>query len=302
MMTSLKRVIKSGLKGFLRNTGLTVATLFIMLMVIFLISSLYLFNQAADILISSIQDKVDISVYFKDTTSSQDIIEFKSELDNMEEVKNVEYVTKEDALASFTERHKDDPVLMESLAELGANPFLASLNIRASQASQYEQINSFLEDSSLASSIEKIDYYRRKPVIDKLFSLTSSLNKGGLVFSLVLGVIAVLVAFNTIRIAIYNSKEEISVMRLVGASNWFIRGPFVIQGIISGLAAVVIALILSLVLSYFLDSTIREIAPDISIFRLFVGNFWVLLLIQLLVGIGLGALSSLIAVRKYLKI
>ncbi len=302
MMTSLKRVIKSGLKGFLRNTGLTVATLFIMLMVIFLISSLYLFNQASDILISSIQDKVDISVYFKDTTSSQDIIEFKSELDNMEEVKNVEYVTKEDALASFTERHKDDPVLMESLAELGANPFLASLNIRASQASQYEQINSFLEDSSLASSIEKIDYYRRKPVIDKLFSLTSSLNKGGLVFSLVLGVIAVLVAFNTIRIAIYNSKEEISVMRLVGASNWFIRGPFVIQGIISGLAAVVIALILSLVLSYFLDSTIREIAPDISIFRLFLGNFWVLLLIQLLVGIGLGALSSLIAVRKYLKI
>ncbi len=302
MMTSLKRIIKSGFKGFLRNTGLTVATVFIMLMVIFLISSLYLFNEASDILIASIQDKVDISVYFKEGTSSQEIIEFKSEIDGMSEVKETEYVTKDQALEEFTERHKNDPVLMESLAELGVNPFLASLNIRASQASQYQQISSFLEDCSFAGSIEKVDYYRRKPVIDKLFSLTSSLNKGGLIFSLVLGIIAVLVAFNTIRIAIYNSKEEISVMRLVGASNWFIRGPFVIQGITAGLVATFIALILTFVLSYSLDSTIREIAPDISIFKLFLGNFWILLLIQLLVGIGLGALSSLIAVRKYLKI
>ncbi len=302
MLSSFKRTIKLGLESFFRNTGLTVAVVFIMIMVIFLISSLYLFNQASNILISSIQEKVDISVYFKEEVNPDKILESKAELNQVAEVKDIEYVSKETALEKFTERHKNDPVLMESLNEVGTNPFLASLSIKANQASQYEQINSFLENCSFANLIEKVDYYRRKPVIDRLFSLTSALNKGGILFSLILGAIAVLVAFNTIRIAILNSKKEISIMRLVGASNWFIRGPFVIQGIAAGVLATLITLLLTLGLSFGLDSTIKEVAPEISTFGLFLGNFWILVLIQLVAGIGLGSISSLIAVRKYLKI
>jgi len=302
MLTSFKRVIKTGWKGFRRNIGLSLATILIMVMVISLATLLFLLNPVSDILITDIKEKVDISVYFKEDVLSEDILEVETEILKIPEVKDVEYVSKEQALEKFIEKHRDDPVLMESLTEVGANPFLASLNIMAWEVSQYEQVTNFLETSSFRSLIDKVDYHQRKPVIDKVFSMVSGFNKIGIFFSIVFAVVAVLVAFNTIRIAIYNSGEEISIMRLVGASNRFVRGPFLIQGVIIGFIAALITVLISFGLCYGFDAKIKAIAPEISIFSIFVSNFFVLFLIQLATGIGLGIISSYIAVRKYLKI
>jgi len=281
---------------------LSIATILIMVVVISLATLLFLLNPASKILISGLQEKVDISVYFREDVLLEDIWEVESEISRIPEVKNIEYVSKEQALEKFIEKHRDDPVLMESLTEVGYNPFLASLNIKAWQASQYEQVTNFLETGPFRNLIDKVDYHQRKPVIEKVFSVTSGINKVGIFFSIIFGAIAILVAFNTIRIAIYNSSEEISIMRLVGASNWFVRGPFLIQGAIVGFIATLITLIITFGICYGLDSKIRVIAPEISIFSLFLSNFWALILIQLATGIGLGILSSFIAVRKYLKI
>ncbi|MBZ9577584.1 ABC transporter permease [Patescibacteria group bacterium] len=302
MLTSFKRIIKTGWKGFSRNIGLSIATILIMVMVISLATLLFLLNPASKILISGLQEKVDISVYFGEDVLPEDIWEVKSEISRIPEVKDIEYVSREQALEKFIEKHRDDPVLMESLTEVGYNPFLASLNIKAWQVSQYEQVTNFLETGPFRNLIDKVDYHQRKPVIEKVFSVTSGINKVGIFFSIIFGAIAILVAFNTIRIAIYNSSEEISIMRLVGASNWFVRGPFLIQGAIVGFIATLITLIITFGICYGLDSKIRVIAPEISIFSLFLSNFWTLILIQLATGIGLGILSSLIAVRKYLRI
>ena len=302
MFTSFKRIIKAGWFAFSRNIGLSLATVFIMMMAISLITFLFLLNISAKILISSIQEKVDISVYFKEDVLPEDILQVKSEIAKIPEVKDVEYVSKEKALEKFIEKHRDDPVLMESLTEVGSNPFLASLSVKAWQASQYEQVNKFLENFSYKNLIAKVDYYQRKPVIDRLFSITSGINRGGILFSIVLGIIAILVAFNAVRIAIYNSSEEISTMKLVGASNWFIRGPFLIQGVIAGILAVLIALLITFVISFGLNSRVEAIAPEISIFGLFISNFGILVLIQFVLGIGLGMISSAIAIRKYLKV
>lgn len=281
---------------------MSMATILIMVVVISLATLLFLLNPASKILISGLQEKVDISVYFGEDVLPEDIWEVESEISRIPEVKGVEYVSREQALEKFIERHRDDPVLMESLTEVGYNPFLASLNIKAWQVSQYEQVTNFLETGPFRNLIDKVDYYQRKPVIEKVFSITSGINKVGIFFSIIFGAIAILVAFNTIRIAIYNSSEEISIMRLVGASNWFVRGPFLIQGAIVGFIATLITLIITFGICYGLDSKIRVIAPEISIFSLFLSNFWTLILIQLATGIGLGILSSFIAVRKYLKI
>ncbi len=302
MFTSLRRVIKTGWRGFRRNIGLSLATILIMVMVISLATLLFLLSPVSDILITDIKEKVDISVYFKEDVLSEDILEVETEILKIPEVKDVEYVSKEQALEKFIERHKDDPVLMESLTEVGANPFLASLNIRAWEVSQYEQVTNFLETSPFRSLIDKVDYHQRKPVIDKVFSMVSGFYKIGIFFSIVFAVVAVLIAFNTIRIAIYNSGEEISIMRLVGASNWFVRGPFLIQGIIIGFIAALITLLISFGLCYGFDNKIKAIAPEISIYSIFVSNFFLLFLIQLATGIGLGVISSYVAVRKYLKI
>jgi len=302
MLRLFKRVIKTGWKGFRRNIGLSLATILIMVIVISLATLLFLLNPVSKILIVDIEKKVDISVYFKEDVSSKYILEVESEISKIPEVKDVEYVSKDQALEKFIEKHQDDPVLMESLTELGSNPFLASLNVRAWDPSQYGQVANLLETSSFRNLIDKVDYHERKPVIEKVFSVVSGLNRIGIFFSILFAAIAVLIAFNTVRIAIYNSGEEISVMRLIGASNWFVRGPFLIQGVIIGFIATLITLLITFGLCYGFDARIKTIAPDISIYSIFVSNFFLLFLIQLATGIGLGIISSYIAVRKYLKI
>ena len=302
MLTSFKRIIKIGWKEFSRNIGISIATIFIMVMVISLVTMLFLLGPISDTLISIVEDKIDISVYIKEDVSVGGIMELKSEISRIPEVEDVDYVSKEEALETFIKTHKDDPVLIESLTEVGYNPFLSCLNIKARQASQYEQVTSFLEGGTFQNLIEKIDYHERKPVIEKVFALTNGINKIGIFFSIIFGVIAVLIAFNAVRIAIHSSKEEISVMRLVGASNWFVRGPFLIQGIIVGFISALITLLITFIFSYFLEPKVRSLAPEISIWGIFVSNFLFLFLIQLATGIGLGIISSYIAIRKYLKI
>lgn len=301
MIASLKRIIKAGWIGFSRNRALSIATIFIMVMIICLATSLVLLQGVAGFLITDLQEKIDISVYFKEDSPEQDILRVKEEVSKIPEVKSVEYISKEECLNRFSQKHKQDPLLMDSLQELGLNPFLPALNIRAWQASQYAAVVSFLEKDSFESIIEKIDYYERKPIIERLFKVTSDVNKAGVIFSIVLASVAVLVAFNTIRLAIYSSREEISVMRLVGASNWFIRGPFIAQGVIVGLISIIISLLAFILSCYFLTPKIQTIIPGFNLFSYFSSQLSTIFYVQLATGIGLGIISSVIAIRKYLE-
>ena len=302
MFIALKRIIKTGWLNFHRQGGLTFATVSIMVMTISLITFLFLFQGIIQSLILDLQEKVDISVYFKKDSLEEEILRAKDEISKIPEVKSIEYVSREEALDRFTQKHKDDPLLMEALAEVGENPLLASLNIKTYQASQYEYLANFFEGASFQNTIEKVDYHQNKVIIEKIFAISSNIRLIGIIFSLLLGTIAVLVAFNTTRLAIYNSKGEISIMRLVGASNWFIRGPFLVQGIIAGIVATLITLSLFVLLTFFLNSRLEVLLPNFSLFDYFLNNFAILLLIQLATGIGLSTISSIVAIRKYLQV
>ncbi len=302
MFTILKRTIRFGWISFRRQGYLTIATVFIMVMTISLITFLFLFHQISLVLISQLQEKVDISVYFKGEVFEKDILEVKEEIAKIPEVKNVEYVSPQSALQEFIERHKDNSVLIESLKEVGENPFLASLNIKTAQAAQYAAIADFLETAPFRNLIAKVDYYQRQPVIERIFLITSGISRATLLFSLILATAAVLVAFNQIRMAIYTQKEEISVQRLVGASNWFIRGPFLFQGVICGFLATLVCLLIIIPVLYFFGQKLEIFLPGINIFDYFIGNLSFFFLIQLAVGLGLGIISSLIAIGKYLRV
>jgi cell division transport system permease protein len=302
MLTSLKRVIRTGWEDFSRHMSLSLGAVFVMVIVISLPTFLFIMKPASDILISEIKNKVDISVYFKEDVKPEDVFLVKSAVSKIPTVKEVTYDSKEDVLKKFVERHENDPVLMQSLEEIGLNPFLSSLNIKTLQASQYQQIADFLETGPFKNLIYKVDYRQRKEVIERIFSTISAVNKIGIFFSLILGIVAVLLAFNAVKTAIGNAKEEIGVMRLVGASNWFIRGPFMTQGVIIGLTAGLITFFFSFIFCWVLDSKVKLIAPQISLSGIFTDNLAVLILIQLASGVGLGAVSSLIAIRKHLKI
>ena len=303
MITSLRRIFKFGWLSFFREGGgLAFATIFILTMAVCAISSLFFLNDISEALISKIQDKVDVSVYFKYETSESDILRIKDEVLIISEVKDVEYISKEQALDEFKARHQDSAVLMGSLDEVGVNPFLASLNIRAFEASQYQAVADFFGTGEFDAVVEKVDYYQRKPIIERLDSLSSNLRTVAIVFSVVLAIVAILVAFNAVRLAIYSSREEIKIQRMVGASNWFIRGPFLVQGAISGLAAALISFLFFFLICWLSSSKMEFLFSGFNLFSFFLSGAWIILLIQFVSGIFLGIASSFIAVRRYLKV
>ncbi len=302
MFESIKRIFGLGWKMFLREKGITVATVFVLFLVINLIGGLFLLKDMGTFLIQNVEDKVDISVYFKQSASEDEILTIKKKIVDFPEVKRAEYISQDKALNQFTERHKSDFSLIESIEELGMNPFLASLNVQAKNPSQYEKVYAFLSNLETGDIIEKIDYYQRETVIQKIHALSSQLSQAGLYLAIILFIVAVIVTLNTVRLSIYNSKKEIEIQKLVGASNWFIKAPFLIQGMLCGVTASIISFLCLAFACWFFNPQIRNLFLDFNLYNLFMSEVWTLLGIQVMVGILLGVISSNIAVKKYLKV
>ena len=302
MLTNLTRIFGSGWKNFNRHSGFSLATIVIMIMVVSLATFIFLLRETSSSLIAQLEAGVDLRVYFEEDLSTEELMDIREELAKIPEIKSFEYVSREEALYGFKDRYKDNPIIMESLEEVGTNPFLASLNINAWEPAQYASIAGFLERSAFSESITKIDYAQKAPAIERLFSITSTLSRAGIILGSILVLVVMIIVFNTARLAIYNSKEEIEIMRLVGASNWFIRGPFLVQGALCGFFATLISLLLFTGVLYYVSPKLEFLAQGFELFAFFVNNLFIILGIQLAAGVGLGALSSWLAVRKYLKI
>lgn len=304
MFTNLKRALNFALIDFNRNKGVSLAAIFVLTVTTLLITGLFFVQGTGNYLILTIQNKIDVAAYFKQDTREEDILSIKDRLlNNSPEIKNVQYVSREDALEEFTKRHQENETFSKALLEVGDNPFLPSLNITTTgNPSSYEQISNILQSNEFSEIIEKVDFSQKKDTIEKVFSITSSINRFGLALSLLLILVATLVVFNTIKLVINGSKEEINNMRIVGAPSWFIRSPFVIEGAIFGLISFAVCFLLTLLLSYFLATGLKSIMPGFDLFAYFISNFWIVILIQLASGVGLGAICSFIAVKKYLSV
>lgn len=304
MLTSFNRVIKFAFQDFARNKGISVAAIFVLIIAIMMATGLFFFQGIASYLTSEIQNKIDITAYFKEGTLEEDILKVKEEILKVSaEIKDVEYVSQEQALLIFNERHKDNPVLAKALEQVGNNPFLPSLNIITNgDPAQYEQIADILQTSDFGKLIDKVDFSQKKDTIEKVYSITTNINKYGIIAGAIFIFVAMLVVFNTIRLAVDSSREEISTMRIVGASDWFIKGPFIIQGVIYGFIAFIFCILVSGLFAYFSSQKLGVILPGFNMFDYFLTNIWILVLIQLGFGIAVGIISSLIVVRKYLEV
>lgn len=302
MITYLRRIFRFGWHNFFRESGLSIATVFVLTITILLFSFLYTTQVGVEHIITQIKDKIDISVYLKPDITQSDLMSLQENLMEMPEVKNVMVVSSEDALEQFKERHKNDSIILESLEVVGTNPFYASLNIVAVEPDQYSAILTVLNSNSLEDLVHKIDYIEKKTVIDRLNNGINDVNAVGIFFIIVLGIVAVLVTFNTIRLAIYDSSAEIGIMRLVGAPNKFIRGPFIVQGMLAGIISSMIAFIVFFIVSYIAGPRIESITNGFNSFVWFGSKVIVIFFLQLFSGIILGVVSSLIAIRKYLTI
>lgn len=302
MFPNIKRILKFAWNDFSRNWTSNIVVVFVMILVISLISSLFVFQGIAQHLIDQVKGDIDVSVYFVEETQEEQVLQIKEELLDFTEIKELNYISREEALQRFEERHQDNPVLLGALEEIGENPFLSYLNMRTRTPEQYENIITFLERSDYQEMIDEIDYLQKRPVIERLSTVSSYIERIGVGVAVVLALIAILVIFNAIKLAIYNSKEEISTMKLVGASNWFVRGPFIIHGALYGLVASSISFLGFILLSYFLSPRVYQLLLEFNLFDYLINNILILIIIQFSLGVGLGVISSLIVIHKHLKV
>ncbi len=301
MFTVISRIFHFGLKNFWRNGWLSAATIAITTLALFGFASLIIFGVITRVAASSIEHKIHIRFYFKTNTPEDQILSIKQSLEGLSEVANVDYVSTGQALAIFEQNHANDPTISQAVNELSANPLEASLNIKARDPSQYGEIASYLASPDLAQYIDSVSYTQNKNVIERLAKIVSTVETGGYAVTILLALIAGLVVFNTIRLAIYSNRDEIGIMRVVGASNAFVRGPYVIEGMLCGAIAAIASLILFAPALYFVSPYLDIFIPGLGIFHYFYTHLAELLAYELLFGVVIGGLSSFIAVRRYLK-
>lgn len=307
--TKLKRVIKTGFFNFWRSGYVSLSSVLVMVITLSVIGSVIFVSAVLNITMDELRKKVDINVYFVTTTEESDILSLQKKIESLPEVQNVEYISREQTLANFKLRHENDQLTLQALEELGENPFGASLNIKAQDPSQYESISNFLSEENILASdgkkiIDRNTYSKNenRVAIDRLSRIISSAKTLGLAVSLALVFFSIAVTFNTIRLAIYISREEISVMQLVGASKNYVKGPFVVTGVLVGFISGIITLALFFPISYWLGGLTQNFFIGFNIFNYYVGNLFQIVFIVIGSGIGIGALSSLLAVRKHLKL
>lgn len=300
-LTNLKRVLIQGWTYFIRQGSLSMAAVLLLVSTLSLITVVFILKGITNQALVVLQDKIDVSIYFKEEVEPDQIFEIQDELKKLPEIKEVEYVSADVALEKFKEKYKDDPIIMESLDTLGVNPLLAALNIKVKEAKSYETVVNFIEASKFKNLIESIDYKENKELIARLYNISYNIALWGLILSVFFGLLAIVIVFNTIRLAILYAKREIETMHLVGASKIFVMGPFVIHGVLIAISAIILTILLFALLALAFSSKLANFIPQFNLINYYFTNLWLIALLHIVLGMGIGVFSSIVAARKYLK-
>lgn len=286
----------------LRNGWLSVASVSVLFFSLLIISLLFSITLTANGLIQDVQSKINVSVYFKSDTSEENILAAKKDLESFQEVTEVEYITKEQALEEFKRENANEETVLKALEEIGDNPLLSYLVVKTQNPDQYEGIATYINQADFKDDVSRVNYDKNKEKIDQFNQLIGQVKKIGVVLGSIFALVAILITFNTIRLTIYSQKQEIEIMRLVGASNVFIRLPFVFEGIIYGVVSSVFSMGFLFAVMKFGGTYIAGDGFAGKMVEFYLAYFWQLLGIQLALGIFLGVVSSFIAMRKYLRV
>jgi len=304
--TNVRRIVKTGFTNFWRNGIVSISSVLMMTVTLSVIIALLLSSVLFSLTLDRIKNEIDINVYATTIATPEEVLKLKQDLEFLPEVDSIEYISREQALANFKDRHRNDEQTLQALDELDENPLGAVLNIKAKEISQYAGIAKFLESKTAlvdaeVSVIEKVNYYQNKIIIDRLNKIINAINKFGVALAMILIIVSILITFNTIRLAIFISREEIKIMRLVGANNSYIRGPFIFEGIMYGVISAIISVILFYPLLFWLNPFIENIFL-VDLLSYYFSHILMFFSVSFVAGVLFGIISSVLAVRKYLKI
>lgn len=306
LWTNLKRIIRTGFVNFWRNSFVTAASVLVMTTTLFVLGCFLLLDATLDQTLDNIKGRVDINVYFEEGVPESEVLAVRDQLLQLDEVSEVTYISPQEVLLDFEDRYQDNDDFQQALDEVGDNPFGATLNVNSPDPSMYTVINEYLESDAVRNAnnekiIDRVNYRDNQPVFERLISIIDTVDFISIAVLIFFALISILITFNTIRLAIYNSRDEISVMKLVGASNTYIRGPFVVEGIMYGFVSALIALLLFYPLSLWIGDSVTTFFGSENLLDYYVNNFLLFFVVITGSGILLGSLSSFLAVKKYLQ-
>ncbi len=302
------RILKTGAQNFVRNLTLAIAAMAVMVITLTIILFSVVANETFNHTVSQLTDRINVSVYLKDSVAADDDqrVKFMEDIKRVENVKEVEYVSKDEALEQFREDSSNSPDLLSALSQTD-NPLPASFKIWPENPNNMNPIREFLEKPEVkALQSEETSYSGdRRAAIDRITQATEFIRQAGIVGIVIFMIVSVMIIFNTIRMAIFNRREELQIMRLLGASTWYIRGPFVVETVLYGVISAMISVVICNFL--FVGAATAFEATSLGVLDInFAGNYFkkhylIILTAQLVIGILIGAASSVIATRRYLK-
>jgi cell division transport system permease protein len=302
MFINFFRAFAIGLRDLKRNFGLFLGSAFVLFLTLFIITLATLLQKLTQNLILTLKNKADIAVYFLSDAEEGKILELKSQIEKTPGVSEVKYISKEEALEEFKKKRANDPLLAEALEIIGSNPLPASLLIKAQSVEAFENVAKFLNQKKDEYKIEKLNYSDVKSMIEKLFSISKDLRFFSILIGGILGFIAFFMIFYTIRLSIYSRREEIKAMRLIGATNWFIRGPFLFQGMILGLISGLLTFFLFFGIAQKFSPQTFGFLGEIGLIQVLKTNLLNLFELNILAGIFLATFATFFAIQKYLKV
>jgi cell division transport system permease protein len=305
-LITFSRVVKTGMVNFVRNAWLAIAAMAVMIVTLTIVLMSLVASAAFNHTITQITSKIDVSVYLKDDVTVGQTSKLISDIKKLPNVESVTYLSKDQALQQYMKDNAGNTSLLSAVTET-ENPLPATIHIKPRDLNKLDDVKSYLSQSSVAALQSDQPSYSgdRKQAIDKISHATDILQRAGIAAVVLFAIISVLIIFNTIQMAIFNRRDELTIMRLLGASTWYIRGPFVVESIIYGILSALISIGLIHFLFVAASSTLQ--ATSLGLLDInyaseyFSGRFWTLLAMQLLLGTMIGAISSVIATRRYLK-
>jgi len=302
------RVIKYGAKSFIRNTWLSAAAIAIMVVTLVVLSATLIAAKAMDSAISQIRNQVDISIYLKQGTTNDQVVDTAMKIKNLEGVAEVNVLSPEEANKKINDKiinefNITDEDLIKTMRE-APNKIAWTLNVKMNDLNETDTLEKFVNETE---SIQELLDETKKPTyasshrqtIKNIADIMNKVQIVGLSAAAVFAVIAILVVFNTIRMAIFNRKEEIYMMRLVGASRWFIVGPFVVEASIYGIVAAIITSIAVYATVYGIRGQFDGMLD--STYDLMIRYWYGIVAALIVVGVIIGIFSALLATKKYLK-
>lgn len=305
-LTTFVRIIRTGAVNFVRNAWLAIAAMAIMVVTLTIILFSIIVNATFSNTVTQITNKINISVYLKDAVTPEQTTKLIKELKALPNVQSVKYLSKIQALQAYEKQNAGNLQLLQAINETD-NPLPATVQIKPRNLNQINQIRTYVGKPGILAlqSDPASDNGDRRAAIDKITHATNILRKAGVIAVGVFAIISVLIIFNTIQMAIFNRRDELQIMRLLGASTGFIRGPFVVESIIYGIVSAIVSILIINALFITASSSLQatsfgllDIAYSQTFFQ---AHYWQLLTMQLVLGIFIGAASSVIATRRYLK-